>query len=100
MTGSTPSEPEEKAGSSDTPAASAQPASRDACAVVGIGASAGGLEAISHLLARLPPNTGMAYVLIGHLDPKHESNLVRILPKATPMPVHEPPNGMRAEPNK
>src|SRR5438067_8739415 len=100
MTGSTPSEPEEKAGSSDTPAASAQPASRAACAVVGIGASAGGLEAVSHLLARLPPDTGMAYVLIEHLDPKHESSLVRILAKATPMPVQESTNGMRVEPNQ
>ena len=100
MTGSTPSEPEEKTGSSDTPAASAQPASSDACVVVGIGASAGGLEAISHLLARLPADTGMAYVLIEHLDPKHESNLVRILAKATPMPVHESTNGMRVEPNQ
>ncbi len=100
MTGRTPSEPEEKAGSSDTPAASAQPASSEACAVVGIGASAGGLEAISHLLARLPPDTGMAYVLIEHLDPKHESNLVRILAKATPMPVQESTNGMRVEPNQ
>src|SRR5438552_9919919 len=100
MTGRTPSEPEEKAGSSDTPAVSAQPASSEACAVVGIGASAGGLEAISHLLARLPPDTGMAYVLIEHLDPKHESSLVRILAKATPMPVRESTNGMRVEPNQ
>ena len=99
MTGNTPSGPEEKADTADTPASSAQPAVK-AHAVVGIGASAGGLEAVSHLLARLPGDTGMAFVLIQHLDPKHESSLERILAKATPMPVHEATGGMMVEPNQ
>ncbi|HWP69974.1 MAG TPA: chemotaxis protein CheB, partial [Gemmatimonadaceae bacterium] len=43
--------------------------------VVGIGASAGGLEAFRQLLAALPPDTGMAFVLVQHLDPRHESRL-------------------------
>ncbi|OLC67971.1 MAG: hypothetical protein AUH79_03800 [Betaproteobacteria bacterium 13_1_40CM_4_64_4] len=67
--------------------------------MVGIGASAGGLEAASQLLGRLPGNTGMAFVLIQHLDPKHESNLGRILAKATPIPVQEATQGLAVQPN-
>ncbi len=55
--------------------------------VVGIGASAGGLEAISRLLQSLPLDTGMAFVVVQHLDPKRESLLPLILQKATKMPV-------------
>ena len=44
--------------------------------VVGVGASAGGLEALSELLANLPTNTGMAFLLVQHLDPTHSSFLV------------------------
>ena len=56
-------------------------------AIVGVGASAGGLEAFTQLLAALPINTGMAFVLVQHLDPTHESNLRDILSRATRMPV-------------
>ena len=55
--------------------------------VVGIGASAGGLEAFSQLLGALPSDTGMAFVLIQHLDPQHESQLPEILSRTTAMPV-------------
>ncbi len=55
--------------------------------IVGIGASAGGLEAFSQLLRELPADTGMAFVLIQHLDPKHESRLPEVLSKTTAMPV-------------
>ena len=47
--------------------------------VVGIGASAGGLEAFRRLLGALPKSTGMAYVLVQHLDPNHESILAELL---------------------
>ncbi len=57
--------------------------------VVGIGASAGGLEAFTELLGHLPDDTGMAFVLIQHLDPKHESHLTELLSKASKMPVSE-----------
>ena len=50
-------------------------------AVVGVGASAGGLEAFRQLLKRLPVSTGMAFVLVMHLDPKHESILPELLAK-------------------
>src|SRR5436853_1956187 len=65
--------------------------------VVAIGASAGGLEAITELLKNLSPSTGMAYVYIQHLDPTHESLLSTILSKATRMPVQEAKNMMRVE---
>ena len=72
---------------------------RQRFAVVGIGASAGGLEAVTQFLEALPADTGMAFVLVQHLDPKHESNLARILAKSTAMPVHEAAHGMKVEPN-
>ena len=57
--------------------------------IVGIGASAGGLDAFKRLLAAIPENSGMAYVLVQHLDPTHESILPEILQRATKIPVHE-----------
>jgi two-component system, chemotaxis family, CheB/CheR fusion protein len=53
--------------------------------IVAIGASAGGLEAMTNLLKSLPENTGFAYVYIQHLDPNHESMLTDILGRATKM---------------
>jgi two-component system CheB/CheR fusion protein len=67
--------------------------------VVGVGASAGGLEAFTALLKALPADTGMSFVLVQHMDPTHESMLPRLLAKATPMPVHEVSDGMAVEPN-
>jgi two-component system, chemotaxis family, CheB/CheR fusion protein len=49
--------------------------------IVGIGASAGGLEAVSELVAELPATTGMAFLLVQHLDPRHQSFLAEILAK-------------------
>ncbi|HEX9302399.1 MAG TPA: chemotaxis protein CheB [Casimicrobiaceae bacterium] len=67
--------------------------------VVAIGASAGGLEAISQLLQAVPGDTGMAFVFVQHLDPTRESKLESILARTTPMPVHEAAHGMAVEPN-
>src|SRR5260221_4062512 len=67
--------------------------------IVGIGASAGGLEAFTKLLQKLPADTGMALVLIQHLDPKHESILTSLLSRATSMPVQEVAHKMRVLPN-
>jgi len=67
--------------------------------VVGIGASAGGLEAFSQLLSNLPRDTGMAFVLIQHLDPNQKSLLREILSRTTLMPVVEVLDGMAVEPN-
>jgi two-component system CheB/CheR fusion protein len=57
--------------------------------VVGIGASAGGIPALKNFFRALPRDTGAAYVVIVHLDPKHQSDLARILGNSTPMPVIE-----------
>jgi two-component system CheB/CheR fusion protein len=65
--------------------------------VVGIGASAGGLEALSELLAHLPEKTGMAFVLVQHLDPKHASGLPEILARTTRLPVTQAINGYAVE---
>jgi two-component system, chemotaxis family, CheB/CheR fusion protein len=68
--------------------------------IVGVGASAGGLEAFVELLTHLPLDTGMAFVLVQHLDPQHESALTEILSRATRMPVSEVTQNRRVEPNK
>jgi two-component system CheB/CheR fusion protein len=67
--------------------------------VVGIGASAGGLEAFSELLVNLPTNTGMAFLLVQHLDPTHSSFLVEILSKQTRMPIEEVREGVEIRPD-
>ncbi len=55
--------------------------------IVGIGASAGGLEAFSILMGEIPVDTGMAFVLIQHLDPNHSSYLREAISKFTSMPI-------------
>ncbi|MEJ2406956.1 MAG: chemotaxis protein CheB, partial [Candidatus Thiodiazotropha sp.] len=67
--------------------------------VVAIGASAGGLEAFREVLRHLPADTGMAFVLVQHLDPTHESQLASLLAGSTVMPVHEAVDNMLVEPN-
>src|SRR5215475_3661328 len=62
--------------------------------IVGFGASAGGLEAFSEVLAHMPSNSGLALVLVQHLDPKHSSVLAELLSRATLMPVLEIRDGM------
>jgi len=66
---------------------------------VAIGASAGGLLAFTSFLDALPPDTGMAFVLIQHLDPSHKSLLVSLLGGHTAMPVVEAVDGMPLAPN-
>lgn len=68
--------------------------------VVGIGASAGGLEAFMQLLSHLPIDTGMAFVMIQHMLAAQESMLSVILSRSTQMQVHEVTDGMRVAPNQ
>lgn len=68
--------------------------------IVGIAASAGGLEAFTGLLSHLPIDTGMAFVLIQHLAPDHKSLLSEILARTTQMPVNEVKDGVAVEPNQ
>jgi two-component system CheB/CheR fusion protein len=65
--------------------------------ITGIGASAGGLEACIELLSALPPKTGMAFVLVQHLEPHHESHLAAILSRSTTMPVIQAEDGVLVE---
>ena len=67
--------------------------------MVAIGASAGGLEAYTELFHALPADTGMAFVLIQHLDPTHPSMLPEIITKTTRMPVQEVRSGDKIKPN-
>lgn len=69
------------------------------CPVVGIGASAGGLEVLRKLLSAMPADSGMAFVLVPHLDPAHASVMAALLAKCTAMPVVEVQDGRRVEPN-
>ncbi|MEO6252314.1 MAG: chemotaxis protein CheB, partial [Ferruginibacter sp.] len=67
--------------------------------VVGIGASAGGLDAFKKLLKAIPEDSGMAYVLVQHLDPKHESLLPELLQKVTKIPVLEITDDIKVHPD-
>jgi two-component system, chemotaxis family, CheB/CheR fusion protein len=67
--------------------------------IVGIGASAGGFEAFRRMLQALPPNTGMAFVFVQHMEPEHKSMLPRLFSKVTQMPVIEARQGIAVEPN-
>ena len=66
--------------------------------IVGVGASAGGLDAFTPLLHALPVDLGMALVLVQHLAPEHDSQLAQILSHATSLPVHEVTDGCRLRP--
>ena len=61
--------------------------------VVAIGASAGGLEAYKDFFQALSSDTGMAFVLVQHLDPSHDGMFTEIIAKATAMPVEEVKSG-------
>ena len=68
--------------------------------IVGIGASAGGLEAFEQFFRHLAPDSGMAYVLVPHLDPDHASLLTEILQRITTMPVIEARDQIVVEPDR
>ena len=93
---SPPAEPPALPAAIERPAAD-EHAGGNAPVVVGVGASAGGLEAFTDLLSHLPSDTGLAFVLIQHLDPSHESHLPELLSKASKMPVSELKGETRAE---
>jgi two-component system, chemotaxis family, CheB/CheR fusion protein len=67
--------------------------------IAGIGASAGGLEAFTEMLEALPSDTGMGFVFVQHLDPRHVSILTELLQRHTKMPVQDATEGIRVEPN-
>jgi two-component system CheB/CheR fusion protein len=67
--------------------------------VVGIGASAGGLEAFKRLIKTIPDNSGMAYILVQHLHPGHSSSLPEILQRETTIPVYEIRDNVEVKPD-
>ena len=76
-----------------------EPGAESPFPIVGIGASAGGLEAFTQLLSGLPARTGMAFVFVQHLDPHHQSRLTDLLARATHMPAIEASQGLAVEPD-
>jgi two-component system, chemotaxis family, CheB/CheR fusion protein len=82
--------------------ADATPPAHDAAAaapvpvrVVGVGASAGGLEALEQYLAQVRPHSGLAHLVVQHLDPTQKAMLAQLLQRITPMPVREATEGQR-----
>ncbi len=67
--------------------------------IVGIGASAGGLEALEQMLERMPIDTGMAFVVVQHLSPDFKSVMDEVLSRRTSIPIKQVTDGMYAEPN-
>lgn len=68
--------------------------------IVGIGASAGGLEAFIQLLSKIPKDTGLAFILVQHLEPSHPSLAANIIAKSIRLPIFEVQNSMRIKPNQ
>jgi two-component system CheB/CheR fusion protein len=67
--------------------------------IIGIGASAGGLEALELFLRNVPEKSGMAFVIVQHLDPTHKGIMVELLQRATSMPVAQVKDRMKVEPD-
>ncbi len=80
------------------PSATATP--RKLFPIVGVGASAGGLEAFRQLLSALPGAPGVALVLVPHLEPHHQSHLAELLARVTSLPLADADDGMRVEPDR
>jgi two-component system CheB/CheR fusion protein len=74
-------------------------ASRHPFPVVGIGASAGGLEALELFLGNVPEKSGMAFVIVQHLDPTHKGIMVELLQRSTPIPVVQIRDRMKIQPD-
>lgn len=67
--------------------------------IVGIGASAGGLDALERFFKHMPADSGMGFVIIQHLSPEHKSLMAELLGKITEMPVKEAEEGWMVKPN-
>jgi two-component system CheB/CheR fusion protein len=67
--------------------------------VVGLGASAGGIKAFKEFFENVPPDSGIAYVVILHLSPQHESSLAEVLQSSSRIPVTQVQETVRLQPN-
>jgi chemotaxis response regulator CheB len=72
---------------------------KDEFLIVGLGASAGGIQAFQEFFQHLPPKTGMAYVIILHLSPDHDSKLASVLQTTTKMPVKQVTEKVKVQPD-
>lgn len=92
-------EPESKEDSTDGTSSQAQdlPQPSPLTRIVGLGASAGGLAPLEAFLSKVPSASGMAYVVVQHLDPTHKALLGELLARVTEMPVREATQGMSIE---
>jgi two-component system, chemotaxis family, CheB/CheR fusion protein len=72
----------------------------EACFIVGMGASAGGLEAFEQFFTHVPLNIGMAFILAPHLDPGHASMMTELLRRVTKLEVNEAQDGVKVKPNQ
>jgi two-component system CheB/CheR fusion protein len=68
--------------------------------IVGMGGSAGGLEAFEQFFSHMPPDSGMAFVVIVHLDPNYKGMMPELIQRVTKMPVLQAKDGMRVEPGR
>ncbi len=67
--------------------------------IIGLGASAGGLEALEQFLGHVPPKSGLGFVIVQHLDPTHKGIMAELLQRSTPMPVVQIKDRMKIEPD-
>jgi len=81
------------------PPATTPPRPPEKTRIVGLGASAGGLDALEIFLGATPPDSGMAYVVVQHMAPTHKTMLSTLLQRVTTMPVHEAMEAMVIEPD-
>ncbi|NHZ79642.1 PAS domain-containing protein [Massilia sp. CCM 8695] len=95
-TSTTPRKQASQSGTAPAHAFDTRPA---ATAIVGIGASAGGLEALELFLSGVPAASGMAFIVVQHLDPEHKAMMVELLQRGTTLPVVEISDRLRVEPN-
>src|SRR5271165_907484 len=79
-------------------AVAVSPSEPSSPAIVGIGASMGGLDALEHLLAALEPGVAPPIVIVLHLDPRHPSMAAQLLSHASHVPVHEARDGVFVQP--
>ncbi|MGA2397064.1 MAG: chemotaxis protein CheB [Steroidobacteraceae bacterium] len=82
-----------------TPTSNSSEKDRVPTRIVGLGASAGGLEPLEQFLAHVPVPSGLAYIVVQHLDPTHKAMLTELLQRATSMPVREVTASLRVEPD-
>jgi two-component system CheB/CheR fusion protein len=89
-----------KAPAASVPPELLPPRTQNAFPIVGIGASAGGLEALESFLKHVPAGSGMAFVIVQHLDPTHKGIMVELLQRTTPMPVVQVKDRQKLAPDR